>query len=571
MRIPLSLSAAIAAVVAGPALAADAPAGKAVFQAQCALCHSAAPNDGGGAQGPSLQGVVGRKAASSEGFSYSKPLKASKLSWDAATLDRFLAAPTQVVPGSSMVIPIADATDRANVVAYFQALNDGSFKDAPPRGGFVPPPPDPNAPPPKGEQDWKKDAPGRKHRIDLAALPAPFDTPSSAKFPKLVDKPAAAELKVPAGFKVALFAKDLAGARNMRIAPNGDVFLAQTTANKITVLRPSADGSKAEKTFTFAQGLNLPFGMALYPAANPKWLYVAEMNRVVRYAYSPGATVAVGVPEVVVPELYPSKASGHYTRDLAFSLDGKTMYVSVGSESNVAEQIPKKTVAEAQALEKDAMLGAAWGSETNRAAVLEFDVAKPGKPKLLATGIRNCVALTVQPVKGDVWCTTNERDMLGDDLVPDYSTRVKAGQFYGWPWYYMGSNEDPRHKGERPDLKGKVSVPDVPYQAHSASVSLQFYTATSGASVFPKQYQGEGFAVLHGSWNRAFRTGHKVVRVLMKDGVPTGEYEDFLTGFIVNDGDAWGRPVSNVIAKDGSMLLSDDGANLIYRISYSGK
>jgi len=568
MRLSLSLAAAVTATLAGPSLAADAPAGKAVFQAQCALCHSAAPNDGGGAQGPSLHGVIGRKAASSEGFSYSKPLKASKLSWDAATLDRFLAAPTTVVPGSAMVIPIADAADRANVIAYFQALKDGTFKDAPPRGGFVPPPPDPNAPPPKGEQDWKKDAPGRKHKIDLAKLPAPFDTPSSAKFPKLVDKPAGAELKVPAGFKVEVYAKDLTGARNMRVAPNGDVFLAQTTANKIAVMRPSADGSKAQKVTTFAQGLNLPFGMALVPEKDPKWLYVAEMNRVVRYAYKPGQEVASGVPEVVIPELYPSKASGHYTRDLAFSLDGKTMYVSVGSESNVAEQIPKKTVAEAQAFEKDAMLGAAWGSETNRAAVLVFDAAKPGKPKLFATGIRNCVALTVQPVKGDVWCTTNERDLLGDDLVPDYSTRVKAGQFYGWPWYYMGSNEDPRHKGARPDLKGKASLPDVPYQAHSASVSLQFYPATSGASAFPKQYQGQGFAVLHGSWNRAHRTGHKVVQVPIKDGQPTGEYIDFLTGFIGADGNPWGRPVAINVAKDGSLLLSDDGANIVYRISY---
>ena len=571
MRTSLFIVAAVAAAVLRPALAADAAAGKAVFQAQCALCHSAAPNDGGGAQGPSLHGLIGRKAASAAGFSYSKPLKASKLSWDAATLDRFLAAPTQVVPGSAMVIPIADAADRSNVIAYFQALKDGTFKEPPPRAGFVPPPADPNAPPPKGEQDWKKDQPGRRHRIDVAKLPAPFDTPSAAKFPRLVDKPADASLKVPAGFKVELFAKDLNGARNMRIAPNGDVFLAQTMSNKITVLRPSADGSKAEQVITFAQGLNLPFGMAFVPAANPQWLYVAEMNRVVRYAYKSGQTTAVGVPEVVVPELYPSKASGHYTRDLAFSLDGKRMYVSVGSESNVAEQIPKKTVAEAQAFEKGAALGAAWGSETNRAAVLVFDAANPGKPKLHATGIRNCVALTVQPVKGDLWCTTNERDMLGDDLVPDYSTRVKEGQFYGWPWYYMGNREDPRHAGARPDLAGKVATPHVPYQAHSAAVSLQFYTATSGKSVFPKEYQGEGFAVLHGSWNRAFRTGHKIVRVLMKDGVPTGEYEDFLTGFIVSDGDAWGRPVSNVIAKDGSMLLSDDGANLVYRISYIGK
>ncbi|MEY4762951.1 MAG: hypothetical protein RLZZ200_2807 [Pseudomonadota bacterium] len=571
MRQTHYIAAAVWSALATTSFAADAPAGKVVFQAQCALCHSAAPNDGGGAQGPSLQGVFGRGAASGEGFSYSKPLKASRLTWDAATLDRFLASPTTVVPGSTMVIPIADAADRANVVEYFQSLKDGTFKDAPPRGGWVPPPVDPNAPPPKGEQDWKKDAPGRRHRIDLATLPAPFDTPSSAKFPKLVDRPAGVELKVPEGFKVEVFAQDLAGARNMRIAPNGDVFLAQTTANRISVLRPSADGSKALKVTTFAQGLNLPFGMALHPAKDPKWLYVAEMNRVVRYAYKPGQDVASGVPEVVVPELYPSKASGHFTRDLAFSLDGKSLYVSVGSESNVVEQMPRKSVAEAQAFEKDEMLGAAWGGETHRAAVLVFDALKPGKPRLFATGIRNCVALTVQPVKGDVWCTTNERDMLGDDLVPDYSTRVKAGQFYGWPWYYMGSNEDPRHKDARPDLRGKVAVPDVPYQAHSASVALQFYTNTTGASAFPKQYLGDGFAVLHGSWNRAFRTGHKVVRVLMKDGVPTGEYEDFLTGFIVNDGDAWGRPVSNVIAKDGSMLLSDDAANLVYRISYRGR
>ena len=175
-----------------------------------------------------------------------------------------------------------------------------------------------------------------------------------------------------------------------------------------------------------------------------------------------------------------------------------------------------KSVAEAQAFESGAMASAAWGSETNRAAVLVFDAAQPGKPKLHATGIRNCVALTVQPAKGDLWCTTNERDMLGDDLVPDYSTRVKEGQFYGWPWYYMGSHEDPRHAGARPDLAGKVSLPDVPYQAHSASVSLQFYTSTSGRSVFPKEYLGDGFAVLHGSWNREFRTGHKVLGSLVR-------------------------------------------------------
>ncbi len=200
--------------------------------------------------------------------------------------------------------------------------------------------------------------------------------------------------------------------------------------------------------------------------------------------------------------------------------------------------------------------------------MLVFDVGSNQPGKVYASGIRNCVSLTVQPGNGALWCTTNERDELGDDLVPDYSTRVKEGAWYGWPWYYMGNHEDPRHAGERPDLAGKVTNPDVPYQAHSASLNLTFYTATSGVSAFPKEYVGDGFATLHGSWNRAFRTGHKIVRVRMKNGVPTGEYDDFLTGFIVDDGNAWGRPVALMVNKDGSLLLSDDGANLVYRISY---
>jgi glucose/arabinose dehydrogenase len=231
--------------------------------------------------------------------------------------------------------------------------------------------------------------------------------------------------------------------------------------------------------------------------------------------------------------------------------------------------MPKKTLDEAKAWDAEHGLGATWGAETNRADVLVFEVGS-GKPgKIFATGIRNCVGLTVQPLTGDLWCTTNERDLLGDDLVPDYSTRVKEGGFYGWPWYYMGKYEDPRLKGDRPDLAGKAIVPDVPYQAHSAALNLVFYTATSGSSAFPQRYRGDGFAVLHGSWNRAFRTGHKVVRVRMKNGVPTGEYEDFLVGFIVDDSQVWGRPVGAAVAGDGSLLISDDGANLVYRISYA--
>ena len=567
-RCTLILLASLAATA--PALAADANAGKAFFRQQCALCHSAEPNDNGGAQGPSLNGVFGRHAASSTAFSYTQPMRDSNLTWDAATLDRFLSAPTIVVPGSAMVIAVPDKADRDNLVAYFQAVKAGTFKDTGQRG-FGPPPnfrPPPSTGKPSGEADWKKDYPGRVHRIDLAKLPEPFNTPSAANFPKLVDRPANAKLQLPAGFKIEVFARDLKGPRAMKLAPNGDVFLSETQGGRVSVLRPSADGTTTTVQ-TYAQGLLLPFGLAFYPnARDPKWLYVAETNRVVRYAYKVGDLTPSAVPEVVVPQLSPSAGGGHFTRDIAFSLDGKRMFVSVGSATNVAEDMPKKSSAEVKAWEAEHGLGAAWGHETNRADVLVFEVGSSSPGKVFASGIRNCVGLTIQPGNGALWCSTNERDLLGDDLVPDYSTRVKEGGFYGWPWYYMGDHEDPRLKGERPDLAGKVSVPDVPYTSHSAVLNLVFYTASSGASAFPKEYLGDGFAVMHGSWNRSFRTGHKIVRVRMKNGVPTGEYDDFLVGFIADDGNAWARPVGAVVAADGSLLMSDDGHNLIYRISY---
>jgi glucose/arabinose dehydrogenase/cytochrome c2 len=557
-----------ALVCATPALGADANAGKNTFHQQCALCHSAQPGDNGGAQGPNLNGVIGRHAASDPQFGYTKALQASNLTWDAATLDRFLKSPTTVVPGSAMVVAIPKDEDRANVIAYFQAVEDGTFKEAErTRPPFTPPPS--TGAPPKGDADWKRDVPGRAHRIDVATLPAPFDSGSATNFPKVVDRPANAQLQVPAGFKVDVFASDQKGARAMRLAPNGDIFLTETSVGAVKVLRPSPDGATAASVETFAQGLNLPFGMAFYPAKNPKWLYVAETNRVVRYPYKVGDQKASALPEIVVPELSPVGTGGHFTRDLVFSPDGKRMFVSVGSGSNVAEDMVKKTPAEVKAWEAINGLGATWGSEEKRADVLVFEVGSQRPGKVFATGIRNCAGLTMQPATGALWCTTNERDMLGDDLVPDYSTRVLPGHFYGWPWYYMGKYEDPRLKGDRPDLAGKATVPDVPYQAHSAALNLVFYTATSGSSAFPKEYVGDGFAVMHGSWNRAFRTGHKIVRVRMKNGKPTGEYDDFLVGFIADDGNAWARPVGAVVASDGSLLMSEDGNNTIYRISYA--
>ena len=560
----------ITILFSGQVLAADSLAGKDFFAQQCALCHSAEPGDNGGAQGPLLHGVFGREAANT-GFTYTDAMASSGLTWDADTLDRFLAAPTRVVPGSSMVIPVSDDDTRANLIAYFEELANGTFVDdrAPP-AGFAGFPGD--TPEPEGDPDWINDRPGRVHRVNLSALPAPYETGSAVNFPTVVPRQDTENLMLPDGFTVEVFlGEGLSGPRAIVLAPNGDIFLAETQSGRIRVIRPNAVRSAPQDVEIFAQGMLQPLGIAFYPAGdNPEWVYVAETNRVVRYPYQVGDMVARGVPEVIVPQLSPV-GGGHYTRDLAFSPDGKLMYVSVGSQSNVAENnMDPKTPAEIAAWETEKGLGAAWGTEENRAAVMVFEVGNEASTgRLFANGIRNCVGLTVQPETGDVWCSVNERDQLGDDLVPDYSTRVPDGGFFGWPWYYMGDNEDPRHAGARPDLVGKIMTPDVPYTAHSAAVDLEFYPLDpAGNSAFPAEYAGDGFAVLHGSWNRAHRTGHKIVRVPIENGVPTGEYIDFLVGFIDEEGNPWGRPVATAVMDDGSLLLSDDGANVIYRIAY---
>jgi len=208
-------------------------------------------------------------------------------------------------------------------------------------------------------------------------------------------------------------------------------------------------------------------------------------------------------------------------------------------------------------------LGASSGYEARRADVLSFN-PDGSDAKIFATGIRNCVGLAVHPTTGDAYCSTNERDGLGDDLVPDYVSRVREGAFYGWPWFYIGNHEDPHHAGERPDLKDKVTVPDVLIQAHSASLGLTFYNGNA----FPAEYHGDGFAAEHGSWNRAKRTGYKVIRIRMKDGVPTGEYQDFMTGFVAGDSDVWGRPVGVTVTRDGALLVSEDGNGTIWRITH---
>jgi glucose/arabinose dehydrogenase len=244
------------------------------------------------------------------------------------------------------------------------------------------------------------------------------------------------------------------------------------------------------------------------------------------------------------------------------------MFVSVGSSSNVAEGMPAKTSDEIRDWEKEHGFGNAWGIEADRATVLAFN-PDGSQRRPFATGIRNCVGLTIHPTTGDPWCAVNERDLLGDNLVPDYISSVKEGKFYGWPWYYLGNNPDPRHKdAPRMDLASKVTVPDVLLQTHSAALQLVFYTATHGDSAFPAEYRGDAFVALHGSWNRGRRTGYKVVRAFMKGGKPTGEYEDFLTGFVIDDAVVWGRPVGVAVAHDGALLVSDDGSNTIWRVAY---
>jgi glucose/arabinose dehydrogenase len=402
--------------------------------------------------------------------------------------------------------------------------------------------------------DWRSDAPGVRRLITPADMPAPLATqsvanPSSSAKRKRGDLP-----KAPAGFSVELFADGLSVPRVVRTTPSGDIFVAESGAGRVRAFK--GDGGAPAQGAIFAEGLERPFGIAFYPSADPRWVYVATPGSVVRFPYRPGDSKASGPGEIVVAGL-PSGGS-HWTRDIAFSPDDKTLFVSVGSATNDADGVRPAAAARP--------LGALAGVEQDRADVLAFD--PDGKHKrVVATGMRNCSGVTVQPSTGALWCAVNERDGFGDDLPPDYATRVADGAFYGWPWYYIGAHEDPRHKGERSDLAGSVAVPDVLFQPHSAPLGIAFYEGGQ----FPAEYKGDAFVAFHGSWNRARRTGYKVVRLLMKDGKPTGEYEDFLVGFVANDESVWGRPVDVAVTKDGGLLITDDQGGAIWRVSYRGR
>jgi len=367
------------------------------------------------------------------------------------------------------------------------------------------------------------------HEIRAGQLPPPFATPSAGNPPRVVRQPSGASLHAPPGFTVSVFAEGLDDPRHMIQAPNGDVIVSEPGAGKITILR---DG----KRYTFASGLDGPYGLAIHD----RWLYIGDEDAVVRLPYTPGATRATSEPQRIVP-LPPG---GHSTRGILFNGSGTKMYVSVGSASNVSA-----------------------GEPPERAAILELNPDGSGK-RIFASGMRNPVGMDWEPVTGTLWTAVNERDGLGDDLVPDYITDVRAGAFYGWPYAYIGQHEDPRRRGERRDLVARAVVPALLIESHSAPLGIAFYQG----SMFPAEYRGSAFVALHGSWNRSRRTGYKIIRVPFRNGRPAGGYDDFVIGWMTDDRSraVWGRPVDLLVLRDGSLLISDDGGGKIWRVTYSG-
>jgi len=408
--------------------------------------------------------------------------------------------------------------------------------------------------------DWRADRPGVERLIRPEDMPRPGATRSVAEQANIVRRPQGGRPRVPEGFDVTLVAEGLRGARTLRTAPNGDLFLAESRGGRISILPVGEASGGPVEPVAFASGLNRPYGLAFYPPGpEPEYLYVAETNRLVRYPYRSGDRAASGPAEVIISGI--PGGGGHWTRDIAFSPDGRRLFLAVGSASNAGETMKGEPEGGFDALQAADGLGAAWGREEGRATVL---VADPGGSNLrhFANGIRNCSGLAVQPGSGTLWCATNERDGLGDNLPPDFATSVVEGGFYGWPWFYIGANQDPRHPGGRPDLADAVTVPDVLIQPHSAPLGMAFYEGDA----FPEDYAGDAFVALHGSWNRSGPTGYKVVRLHFEDGKPTGVYEDFVTGFVLSAKAVWGRPTGLAVGTDGALYLSEDANGSVWRV-----
>ena len=504
--------------LAGQTQAVDA--GKRVFARNCVTCHG--PAGAGTGNVPPL--ASGPAQAAPEGAIF----------WYITNGDTGNGMP----PWKSL-----SEEQRWQVVAFIKSLKPGSASQADqPAAGVTSA--KSTAPLPKAPfTDYRFEKPGTVRHVTLQDLPEPYATESANNGPKIVARPADRWPIAPPGFKVQLFATGLHNPRLMRVAPNGDIFLAETSAGNIKVFRGITSDHKPGQVQTFATGLNIPFGIAFYPPGpNPQWVYIADMDAVLRFPYHDGDLTATGPFE----KLADLPSGGHHrSRDVQFSPDGRKMYVSVGSQENVND----------------------GPEEQHRADILEYNPDGLGL-RVYASGIRNAVGIAFHPQTGELWCSVNERDGLGNDLVPDYITHVQEGGFYGWPWWYMGGRQDPRFAGKRPELKDKVITPDVILQPHNASLEMTFYTGKQ----FPAEYQDDIFAAEHGSWNRSPRTGYEVIRVpLHQTGHANGEYEDFLTGFAIDEENVWGRPVGVTVAPDGSLLVSDDGSGSIWRVSYTQK
>jgi len=364
-------------------------------------------------------------------------------------------------------------------------------------------------------------------------LPAPFASKSAGNGPEEMKPPAGFLPTVPHGFRVNVFATSFKRPRWLTVAPNGDIFLADMGSGEIIVMRDPGHTGGAQVREVFVDGQRRPFGIAFHE----EYVYVGNTNAVVRFRYDPKTSKRLGEAE----HLMDLPTGGHDTRSLAFSADGKHLFVAVGSESNIST-----------------------GEDERRAAVTICD--PDGKnARRFATGLRNPVGLGLEPVTGEVWTTVNERDELGDDLPPDYFTSLKDRGFYGWPYSYIGDNVDPRVKPQKPDLVARAIIPDVLLGAHVAALQFAFYTARQ----FPESYWGGAFVAEHGSWNRAARAGYQVAFVAFKDGKPSADPVPFMTGLVPDPSgpDVLGRPVGVTVAPDGSLLVSDDGANVVYRIT----
>jgi glucose/arabinose dehydrogenase len=508
---------------------AAAQAGKTLYTRNCLSCHGKAGQGSGNV--PSL--VDGNLEGVSEG----------EVFWFITKGDKDNGMPSWAfLPEKS----------RWEIISYVETMGPGKG-GATGEANATPPPQAMastiKAPAPKAPfTDFRYEKPGTIRKITVADLPQPYATESAENGPQVVSRPENVWPVAPAGFKVELYAGGLDNPRLLRTAPNGDIFLAESSAGRIRVFRGMTSDGKPEQNAIFAEGLKRPYGIAFYPPGpDPKWIYIGNTNEVVRIPYHSGDMRATAPPEHIAD--LPSSGGGHWTRSVEFSPDGKKMFVAVGSASNDDDTDTHP-------------------AERDRADILVCDPSNC-QLKVYAYGIRNAGGgILVNPTTGELWCSVNERDALGDNLVPDYITRVQEGGFYGWPWWYMGAHQDPRQKGKHPELKEKTIVPDVLLQPHNASLEMAFYESDK----FPAEYKGDIFSSEHGSWNKATRVGYEVIRVpLHQRGHASGEYEDFLTGFVLPNGDVWGRPVGITVAPDGSLLVSDDGSGSIWRVSYTGK